>query len=87
MSGPNFSDCDREIAAKLRKLWMEHPCFIDLTQGSFAAKYDFSQSFISHILTKRTRLTHAVICAFAKELSVSPLELDPLFHEPSRFRR
>ena len=87
MSSLKFSDYDGEIAAKLKLLWMEHSRFIDLNQESFAAKYDFSQGFVSHVLTKRTVVTHAFICAFAKELSVSPLEIDPRFHEPSRFRR
>ena len=77
---------DARIAVAIKKLWDTH-IKPTTTQNDFAKRYGFEQNFISQVFHFRSRATHALICAIAKELSIQPLEIDPSFNEPNRFRK
>ena len=77
---------DARIAASLKKLW-DRQIRPTMTQTQFAQKYGFQQNFISQVFLFRASASHALICAFAKELSTQPVAIDSLFNEPSRFRK
>ena len=86
MSNLKLNPHDARIAVTLQKLWDTHLKPI-MTQGDFAQKYCFEQNFISQVFNFHSAASHAVICAFAKELSLEPIDIDPLFNDPSRFRK
>jgi hypothetical protein len=77
---------DVRIAVSLKNLW-DRQIRPTMTQTQFAQKYGFTQNFISQVFNYHTRASHAVICAFAKELSSQPVAIDSLFNEPGRFRK
>ena len=81
-----LSTHDISIAVSLKNLW-DRQIRPTMTQTQFAQKYGFTQNFISQVFNYHTRASHAVICAFAKELSSQPVAIDSLFNEPGRFRK
>jgi hypothetical protein len=86
MSNIKLNPHDARIAVSLQKLWDAHLKPI-MTQEYLAQKYDFEQNFISQVFHFHCKATHALICVFAKELSIQPIDIDPLFNDPSRFRK
>jgi hypothetical protein len=86
MSNIKLHTHDCKIALALKKLWDTH-INPTTTQTDFAKRYGFTQNFISQVFHFLSRATHSLICAFAKELAIQPIDIDPLFNDPSRFRK
>ena len=86
MGNTKLTTHDARIAVSLKNLW-DRQIRPTMTQTQFAQKYGFQQNFISQVFHFRTSASHALICAFAKELSTQPVVIDSLFNEPSRFRK
>ena len=80
-----LTEHDARIAVTLKNLW-DTRINPTMTQIQFAERYNFTQNFISQVFHFRSTATHSFICAFAKELALEPIDIDPLFNEPSRFR-
>ena len=80
----NTHDC--KIAVTITRLWMSQ-IKPSMTQTAFAQKYGFEQNFISQVFNFHSAARHAFICSVAKELSCQPIDIDPLFNDPSRFRK
>ena len=86
MSDIKLHSHDARIAVAIKKLWDTH-IKPTTTQTDFAKRYGFEQNFLSQVFHFRSRATHSLICAFAKELAIQPIDIDPLFNDPSRFRK
>ena len=86
MKNINLTSHDAHVAAKLHRLWIDQLEPL-MTQDDFAEKYEFVQNYLPQVFYFHSKVSHSLICAFAKELSISPLAIDREFHEPSRFRR
>lgn len=86
MSSTKLNTHDCKIAAAITRLWTSQ-IKPNMTQTAFARKYGFKQTFISQVFNFHSAASHALICAFAKELAIQPIDIDPLFNDPSRFRK
>ncbi|MDE0784778.1 MAG: hypothetical protein OSB34_16570 [Planktomarina sp.] len=86
MSNTKLLTHDCKIALAIAQLWATH-IKPHMTQTEFAKKYGFKQTFISQVFNFHSAASHAFICSVAKELSCQPIDIDPLFNDPSRFRK
>ena len=86
MSSTKLTPHDARVAVAIKGLWGAR-IKATTTQKAFAQKYGFEQNFISQVFNFHSSASHAFICALAKELSCQPIDIDPLFNEPSRFRK
>ena len=86
MSNTKLHTHDCKIALVITQLWATH-IKPNMTQTAFAHKYGFEQNFISQVFNFHSAASHAFICSVAKELSIQPIDIDPLFNDPSRFRK
>ena len=86
MSNTKLTTQDCKIAVTITRLWTSQ-IKSNMTQTAFARKYGFEQNFVSQVFNFHSAASHALICAFAKELSIQPIDIDPSFNEPSRFRK
>jgi hypothetical protein len=77
---------DKQIAIHLKDLW-DNIINPTITQKAFGKKYSYEQNVVSQIINFRMKPSHSVICAFAQELSCNPIDIDPRFNEPNRFRK
>lgn len=86
MSTKKLNTHDCKIALVIAQLWATH-IKPNMTQTEFAKKYGFKQTFISHVFNFHSAASHGFICSVARELSCQPIDIDPLFNDPSRFRK
>ncbi len=74
------------ISKKLKAIRKGYQPLLNLTQKDMGKLMGGGQSFYSSIERGKSEVTHGAICLMANLVNVSPLEIDPYFFDPLRFK-